>query len=104
VINENSRKEIEQRGQEIVDEIWAWCKLAKLEISKSKTEKIALKTEKIRKIPLGKKGRDHPDRKRKHVRERKVDNANRPPVIKIGDKSILFKKSVKYLGSTWEWV
>jgi len=98
VINGNSRKEIEQRRQRIVDEIVDWCRLAKLEISKNKTEGIALKSEHIRRAPIGRRGGDRPDRKRKQVRERKVDLASRPPTIKIGDKSIRFKKSVRYLG------
>jgi len=82
VINGNSRSEIEQRGQKIVDEILDWCRLAKLKISKSKSEGITLKCEKIRKAPIGRRGGDRSDRKRKQVRERKVDLANRPPVIK----------------------
>jgi len=57
-----------------------------------------LKCEKIRKSPIGRRGGDRPDRKQNQVRERKVDLANRPPVIKVGDKSIKFKKSVRYLG------
>jgi len=48
VINGNSRKEIEQRGQRIVDEIVDWCRLAKLEVSKNKTEGFALKSENIK--------------------------------------------------------
>jgi len=32
------------------------------------------------------------------VRKRKVDLASRPPVIKIGDASIKFKNSFRYLG------
>jgi len=35
IIVDNSRKEIEQRGQKIVNEILDWCTLAKLEVSKS---------------------------------------------------------------------
>jgi len=31
------------------------------------------------------------------IRERKVDLANRPPVIKIEDDSIKFKRSVRYI-------
>jgi len=58
VINGNSRREIEQRGQEIVNEILDWCRLAKLEISKSKTEGTTLKCEKIREAPIGRRGGD----------------------------------------------
>jgi len=93
VINGNSRKEIEQRRQEIVNEILDWCRLVKLEVSKNKTEEIALKNENVRRTPIGKRGGDRPDRKRKCVRERKVDLASRPPKIKIGNKSIGLKNS-----------
>jgi len=96
VINGNSQREIEQRGQEIVDEILDWCRLAKLKISKNKTEGIALKTENIKSVPLGRRGEDRPDRKQKQVKEIKVYLANRPSVIKVD--SIKFKKSVRYLG------
>jgi len=98
VINGNSRKEIEQGGQRIVDEILDWCRLAKLEISKNKTEGIALKSESIKRAPIGRRGGDRPDRKRKQARGKKVDFASRPPVIKIGEKSISFRKTVRYLG------
>jgi len=98
IINGNSRKEIEQRGQRIFNEILDWCRLAKLEVSKSKTEGIALKSKNIRRALIGRREGDRPDKKQKHAMERKVDLGSRPPAIKIRDKSINFKNSVKYLG------
>jgi len=36
-------------------------------------------------------------KRKRGVRERKVDLASRPPVIKIGDKNIGFKNLIMYL-------
>ena len=96
VISGNSRRELEVKGQEIVDFIAGWCKSAKLELSKSKTEAIILRSTWARKAPIGRRGGSRPDRKRRQDKKATLDS--RPPVIKLDGASIKFKSSVRYLG------
>lgn len=97
IVNGNSRRELEAKGQEIVDKIVGWCSSAKLQISEKKTEAIVLKSEAIERKAIGRRGGDRPDRKRKN-NKKVVDLTNRPPTIRIGNASIKFKDSVRYLG------
>ena len=87
IVSGNSRKELETAGQKIVDKIVGWCKSAKLELSEKKTEGILLKSEEIIRNPVGRRGGDRPDRKRK-TSKRKTNFEGRPPVIKIGKTRI----------------
>lgn len=97
VISGNSRYELERKGQEVVDRIVSWCESAKLEISRKKTEAIILKNGTIERNPIGRRGGDRPDRKRK-INKKKADLTSRPPTLKIGNDSIRFKSTVRYLG------
>lgn len=97
LVEGDSRREIELAGQRNVDTIINWCAGAKLQISEQKTEAILLRSSEIHRAPIGRRGGDRPDRKRK-TNKRKVDFESRPPVIKIGTTSIKFKNSVRYLG------
>lgn len=58
LVNGDSRKELEDKGQQVVSIITNWCKLAKLQISERKTEAILLKNEEIRRTPIGRRGGD----------------------------------------------
>lgn len=92
----NSRTQLENRAQAIVDRIVEWCRNAKLELSERKTEAILLKSNWIRRAPVGRRGGDRPDRARRaNVRP---NLANRYPIIRIGNTRINFKNSVRYLG------
>lgn len=97
VISGNSRNELEKKGQEAVDRIVSWCESAKLDISKKKTEAIVLKNGTIDRNPIGRRGGDRPDRKRKN-NKKKADLTSRPPTLKIGEDAIKFKETVRYLG------
>jgi len=97
VVIGNSRRELETEGQHLVDIIMDWCRFAKLQISERKTEAIVLKSDVIARNPIGRRGGARPDRKRKNVKKT-VDFKNRPPIIKIGNTSIKFKRTVRYLG------
>lgn len=74
LIEGNTRREIEIKGQQVVDQIVDWCRFAKLQISERKTEAILilLRCSEIRRAPIGRRGRDRPDRKRQ-ITKRKVD-------------------------------
>lgn len=98
LVKGNSRAEIEQRGQHIVNAIDDWCRSAKLQLSERKTEAIVLKTNWVRRAPIGRRGGARPDRQRRRRRERAPDLANRYPAIRLGDTAIGFKNSVRYLG------
>lgn len=97
VLEGNSRREIEIRGQAVATQIVEWCRFAKLKVSEKKTEAILLRTSETQRAPIGRRGGNRPDRKRK-TNKRVVDFANRPPIIKIENTKIRFKNSVRYLG------
>ncbi|XP_070170902.1 fatty acid synthase-like [Polyergus mexicanus] len=97
IVNDNSRKDIEVEGQRAVSLITDWCKFAMLQVSERKTEAIVLKSNAIVRNPIGRRGEDRPDRKRKNNR-RIVDFVNRPPTIKINNAKIRFRETVRYLG------
>lgn len=97
LISGNSRREIEIEGQNVVSLITQWCESAKLKISEKKTEAILLKSEEMRKIPIGRRGGSRPDRKRKN-NKRITDLSNKPLNIKLGGQKIRFRDSVRYLG------
>lgn len=101
VISGNSRKAIETEGQRAVDLITEWSKFAKLQISERKTEAILLKNDAIPQKPIGRRGGDRPDRKRKR-KTKTVNFDNRPPRIKLNDANIKFKRTVKYLGINFD--
>lgn len=96
LVEGNSRREIEQRAQRVVDRIVEWCSSAKLQLSERKTEAILLQSNWIRREPVGRRGGDRPDRVRRAGR--RPNMANRYPVIRIGNTRIAFKDSVRYLG------
>lgn len=95
VIRGDSRAELEREGNRIVPIIENWCREAKLELSSRKTEAILLRSDWVRGKPIGRRGGDRPDRKRKAARKPKLE---KPPTIRIGGNKIAFKNSVKYLG------
>lgn len=97
LIEGDSRREVEKNGQVVVDKILSWCRLAKLKISEQKTEAILLRCSELQRAPIGRRGGDRPDRKRKTT-AKKVDFVSRPPTIKVGKTSIRFKDRVRYLG------
>ena len=98
IVSGNTRKELEIASQKVVDKIVGWCRSAKLELSEKKTEAILLKNEELIRNPIGRRGGDRPDRKRKTNNKRKTNFESRPPIIKIGDARIKFKDSIRYLG------
>lgn len=67
----NSRRELEEKGQAIVTLIQTWCTNEKLKLSESKTEMTLYKG---------------------------ILDPRRPPKIKIGNKQIVYKNTVRYLG------
>lgn len=96
LVKGESRREIEIEGQRVVDRIVQWSRKARLELSARKTEAILLKTVWVRRPPVGRRGGERPDRQRR--RETKPDLARRYPTIRIGETTIPFKDSVRYLG------
>lgn len=102
VVSAEDRRTLEIESQRVVDQIVQWCKTAKLEISAKKTEAIVLRSSLIKRAPIGRRGGARPDRKRKAVRAKKADLASRPPTIRIGETSIKFKKTVRYLGVNFD--
>lgn len=93
VVNRNSRREIEVKGQHAVDLITNWCKFANLQVLEQKTEAIVLKSDAIICKPIGRRGGDRLDKKRK-MNKNSVDFVNRPPTIKLNDAKIKFKETV----------
>lgn len=98
VVNGDSRREIESKGQHAVSIIENWCRGAKLQVSSHKTEAIVLRSELIKRAPVGRRGGARPDRKRKALRAKKSDIAKRLPTIRVGNANIKYKKAVRYLG------
>lgn len=88
----DSRRELEEKGQIIVDAILDWCTSAKLQLSERKTEAIVLKSKGKARRGEG----NRPDRRARPARM--PDLARRPPRIRIGNSVIAFKKNVRYLG------
>lgn len=95
LVEGDSREELERQGQRVVDRIMEWCRFAKLEISARKSEAILLKCNWVRRAPVGRRGGDRPDRRRRA--ERKPTLA-REPIIKLGAEKLVFENSVRYLG------
>ena len=52
LVSGNSRREIEVKSQELVDQIVGWCKSVKLQISERKTEAILLRSEELRRAQV----------------------------------------------------
>ncbi|XP_011706154.1 PREDICTED: uncharacterized protein LOC105461350 [Wasmannia auropunctata] len=87
------RREIEVKGQRVVNEISEWCRMAKLQISEQKTEAILLRSKEIRRAQTT----ARPGRVRQG-RKKLVGFESRPPIIRLGSSKIKFKDSVRYLG------
>lgn len=98
IVNGESRKELEMKGQLITNRREEWYRVAKLQISTRKTEAILLRGDLIRKAAIGRREGAHPDRKRKAVRAKKSNLVSRPPTIRLGYTNVEFKITVKYLG------
>ncbi|KAK9295481.1 hypothetical protein QLX08_010208 [Tetragonisca angustula] len=71
VVSADSRSGIETKANEVTRELSEWCKRQKLQISETKTEMILLKG---------------------------FLDIKRPPIVKIGDKSLKMNSKVRYLG------
>lgn len=96
LVKGGSRREIEERGQRVVNVIVQWCDSANLQLSERKTEAIVLKSVWNRPAPIGRRGGERPDRQRRQIRRPNL--AYRYPAIRIGNTAIRFKESVRYLG------
>ena len=75
LVVEDSRRELEVKGQDVVNMISNWCKHAKLELSVRKTEGIILKSGMIVMAVIGRQGGARPNRQRKVIRSSKADMA-----------------------------
>ena len=90
IVKASSVNKIQEKSQIVVDLITSWCKFATLQVFESKTEAIYLRRN-TSIVNVGRGGK----RKNKSLGYAKsVKN----PAIKLNGKSIVFKKSVKYLG------
>ena len=67
----NARSELQEKGQEVVTRISAWCTRKKLALSARRTEMLLVKG--------------------------KLD-AERPPIIKISSSNVRMEQAIKYLG------
>jgi hypothetical protein len=86
-IEGNSRREIEAEGQLVIDHILEWSWLAKLQISDRKTEAILLRSKEIRRVPIGRRGGERADRKRR-TRKQASTFDNRTLTIRLGDSKL----------------
>lgn len=100
MIQGRSRRDIEDRAQRVVNRIVDWCTGAKLQLSERKTEAVLLQNNWVRRVPIGRRGGDRPDRVRRA--QRMPNMANRYPTIRIGNSRIAFKASVRYLGINFD--
>lgn len=87
VIKRSSRRKLNQKSQPIVDVLDKWCEEQELQISRKKTEMLILKSS--RKGEIG------------TVKGSLVTTGKgglRPPIIKLGNTSIHYSETVRYLG------
>ena len=96
VIEGDCRLKLEADGQKVVSHILEWYRGAKLEISERKTEAIVLKSDWIE-GPNRKTGRSASGPKTKSDGAKKATLERRPPIIRIRNHSIRFRKEVRYL-------
>ena len=90
LISGNTRKELEDRGQKVVNTLETWCGFAKLRLSEGKTEMIMVKH--------GACNRKKHTGNRNNIRYKSFNLSNKPPRIAIGNSTIKMKDCVKYLG------
>ena len=88
LVSGNTRKELEDRAQEVVNTLETWCGSAKLQLSAGKTEMIMMKH-----------GTSHCKKRkgRNNVRYWPSSLLNRPPKIAIGNTTLRMRTCVKYL-------
>lgn len=96
VIRGNSRKELEINGQRAVEIVVDWCSAAKLQLSSAKTEAIIMRN----KFSANKRTQSFSAKRRDRMAKTPKKNllTSRPPVIRIGNSTVKFKKTVRYLG------
>ena len=90
LVSGNTRKELEDKGQEVVNTLKTWCGFAKLQLSEGKTEMIMTKH--------GTCNRKKHTGNRNNIRYKSFNLSNKPPRIAIGNSTIKMKDFVKYLG------
>jgi len=71
LIKANSRREIEEIGKKVLEDLTSWCALYKLKVSTAKTTAMLIKN--------------------------KLDK-NRPPILKINNRNIIYTNETRYLG------
>ena len=90
LVSGNTRKELEDRGQEVINTQETWCRFAKLQLSEGKTEMIMMEH--------GTFNRKKHTGNRNNIRYKSFNLSNKPPRIAIGNSTIKLKACVKYLG------